>query len=235
MFPNSRYRKQRDECSRWAIHLGRGLCLIAGFVIVTLNGEVFAVSEDEHSPHERTISILGVTMSGGQPIGTVTSLALTFHERTDRTGLMVAFTGGIGRLSPMAQTSVQQAIYRAAHTANLSTDSWTVTVSVPNPVTIYGDSLSAMVALTVIALAKGDAIMDDCIITGGIAPDGHISKAGGLSWKLSAAGKAHIRQVLVPDEFDPTETDWQTPFLMQVSRVDSVQQAYETLTGNPIK
>lgn len=235
MFPNNQYRKRRGECSGKRISLGRGLCFIAVLVIVTINGEAFAVLEDENSPLERTISILGVTMSGGQPIGTITSLALTFQERTDRTGLMVGFMGGEGRLSPMAQTSVQQAIYRTAQKANLSTDSWTVTVSVPNPVIIYGDSLSAMVALTVIALAKGDAIMDDCIITGGVAPDGHISKAGGLSWKISAAGKAHIRRVLVPDEFDPTETDWQTPFLMQVSRVDSVQQAYQTLTGSPIK
>jgi predicted S18 family serine protease len=109
-----------------------------------------------------------------------------------------------------------------------------VTISVPNPITIYGDSLSAMVALTVIALAKHDSIMEDCIITGGIAPDGHISKAGGLSLKLAAASKSHIHHVLVPDEFDPSEPDWQTPFLMHVSPVDSVQQAYQALTGSPI-
>lgn len=108
----------------------------------------------------------------------------------------------------MAQTSVQQAIYRVAHTAKLSTDSWTVTISVPNPITIYGDSLSAMVGLTVIALAKQDPIMEDCVITGGIAPDGHISKAGGLSLKLEAASTAHIHHVLVPDEFDPPEVNY---------------------------
>ena len=81
---------------------------------------------------------------------------------------------------------------------------------------------------------QADSILEDCIITGGIAPDGHISKAGGLSLKLAAASKSHIRQVLVPDEFDPAEPNWQTPFLMHVSPVDSVQQAYQTLTGNPI-
>ena len=207
---------------------------IATLLTVVLGGEAFAFIESGNSPHDRTISILGVTVSSSGPIGTVTSIALTFQERTDQTGLMIGFTGGPGRLSRMAQTSVQQAIYRVAHTAKLSTDSWTVTISVPNPITIYGDSLSAMVALTVIALAKQDSIMDDCIITGGIAPDGHISKAGGLSLKLAAAGKSHIHHVLVPDEFDPSEPDWQTPFLMHVSPVDSVQQAYQTLTGSPI-
>lgn len=59
-----------------------------------------------------------------------------------------------------------------------------------------------------------------------------ISLSRSLSWKLAAASKAHVRQVLVPDEFDPTEADWQTPFLMQMSRVDSVQQAYQTPTGS---
>jgi len=218
-------------------HLSAGsrpcVYFIAAFLTVALGGEAFAF-EGESSPHERTISILGLTVSSRGPIGTVTSITLTFQERTDQTGLMIGFTGGPGRLSRMAQTSVQQALYRAAHTAQLSTDSWTVTISVPNPITIYGDSLSAMVALTVIALAKHDSIMEDCIITGGIAPDGHISKAGGLSLKLAAASKSHIHHVLVPDEFDPSEPDWQTPFLMHVSPVDSVQQAYQALTGSPI-
>lgn len=184
----------------------------------------------------RTIPILGVTLSGdGQPIGTVTRLTLTFQERTDHTGLMVSFTRGPGKLSRKAQTSVQQAIYRAALAADLSTDTWTVMISVPDRITIYGDSLSAMVCITVVALAKRDPIKEDTIITGGISPDGRISKAGSLSLKLAAASAAHIRHVLVPDEFDPAEPDRQTPFLMQVSPVDSVQQAYQMLTGNRMK
>ncbi|OQW37240.1 MAG: hypothetical protein A4E19_13820 [Nitrospira sp. SG-bin1] len=210
---------------------------IALFLSCALYGEPFASTNgEEGSPRERIIPILGVTISGGgQPIGTVTSLTLTFQERTDHRGLMVSFLRGPGKLSPMAQTSIQQAIYRAASAAGLSTDAWTVTIAVPQPVTIYGDSLSAMVGLTVTALAKHDSIMDDRIITGGIAPDGHISKTGGLSYKLAAANAAHIRRVLVPDVLDPEEAEWQTPFLMHVSPVESVQQAYQVLTGNPIQ
>ncbi len=233
----TRSAKSRVIFESWFFHLSassRPCCyFIATLLTVALGGAAFAF-EGGNSPHERTISILGVTISSSGPIGTVTSIVLTFQERTDQTGLMIGFTGGPGRLSRMAQTSVQQAIYRVARTAKLSTDSWTVTISVPNPITIYGDSLTAMVGLTVIALAKRDTIAEDCVITGGIAPDGHISKAGGLALKLAAANTAHIRRVLVPDEFDPAEPDWQTPFLMQVSPVDSVQQAYQTLTGSPI-
>jgi hypothetical protein len=200
----------------------------------TPDGEVFAAVRGDISPEERTIPILGVTLFFGRPIGTVTSLVLTFRERDDTAGLMIAFLRGPGRLSPTAQTSVQQAIYRAAQAANLSTDSWTVTISVPSAVTIHGDSLSAMVGLTVVALAKRDPIKDDIIITGGVAPDGHISKAGGLSLKLAAASAAQIRHVIVPDEYDPDEPDWETPFLMRVSPVNSLQQAYQTFTGIPI-
>ncbi|ALA59201.1 S16 family serine protease [Nitrospira moscoviensis] len=184
--------------------------------------------------HERLIPILGVTLSDSGPVGVVTRVTLRFEERADRSGLMVQFPSGGGKFSPKAQTSVQQAIYRAARAARLSPDSWTVRLAAPHDVTVYGDSLSAMIGLSVIAFAKNDPILEDRIITGGIAPDGHISKAGGLSLKLAAAHEAHIRRVLVPDEFDPAEADWQTPFLMHVSPVGSVQQAYQALTGNAL-
>jgi hypothetical protein len=208
--------------------------MIIAVVFAASGGEAVASADEDLSPQERTIPILGVTLSYGLPIGTVTNLAVTFQERRDAAGLMLVFLRGPGKLSPKAQTSIQQAVYRAAQAANLSTDSWTVTISVPNAVTIHGDSLSAMVGLTVVALAKRDPIRGDVIITGGVAPDGHISKAGGLSLKLAAASDAHIRHVIVPDEYDPDEPEWETPFLMQVSPVNSLQQAYHTFTGIPI-
>jgi hypothetical protein len=208
--------------------------MIIAVVFAASGGEAVASADEALPPQERTIPILGVTLSYGLPIGTVTNLAVIFQERRDAAGLMLVFLRGPGKLSPKAQTSIQQAIYRAAQAANLSTDSWTVTISVPNAVTIHGDSLSAMVGLTVVALAKRDPIKGDVIITGGVAPDGHISKAGGLSLKLAAASDAHIRHVIVPDEYDPDEPEWETPFLMQVSPVYSLQQAYQTFTGIPI-
>lgn len=183
---------------------------------------------------EQSLPILGVTLSRKGPVGIVTMVQLHFEERSDHSGLIVQFASGRGKFSPKAQTSVEQAIYRVARAANLSTDSWTVRLAVPQHVTVYGDSLSAMVGLTVIACAKQDPIMEDRIITGGITPDGHISKVGGLSLKIAAAKEAHIRRVLVPDEFDPSEADWQTPFLMHISRVSTVQQAYQALTDKQL-
>ncbi|HEU4684937.1 MAG TPA: S16 family serine protease [Nitrospira sp.] len=194
------------------------------------------VSHDPVPLHRvQAIPILGVTLSNKQPVGTLTVLELSFQQRADKTGLMLTFLSGGGRLSPKAETSVQQAIYRAAREAGLSTDSWTVTLSVPPGVTVYGDSLSAMVGLSVIACAKGEPIPMDRIVTGGIAPDGHISPVGGLAYKIAAADRAQIRRVIVPDEPAAGESDWQTPFLMQVSPVHSLAQAYFALTDHELR
>jgi Lon protease (S16) C-terminal proteolytic domain len=184
---------------------------------------------------EQQIPILGVMIDADRAIGTVAHVTVSFAERTDSTGLAVIFRRGAGKLSPMAQTSTEQAIHRAARAAGLSTNSWTVMVTVDRPrMTIYGSSLSAMVGITVIALAKGQTILPDRVLTGGIAPDGHIVTVGGIPLKVEAAGLAHLKRVLVPDETNPDDGDWQTPFLMQVSPVSSLQQAYLGLTDQPL-
>ncbi|HJU04597.1 MAG TPA: S16 family serine protease [Nitrospiraceae bacterium] len=184
---------------------------------------------------EQLISILGVTLQEKRPIGTVAHLVVSFEERTDQSGLAVQFRVTPGRFSPMAQTAVRQAILRAAHAAGLDTRSWNVILSVLHPgVTVYGESLSAMVSLSVIALAKGDFIPPDRVITGAVSPDGKIVPVGGVSLKVAAADQAHLRRVLVPDELDIADSDWRTPFLMQVSPVGSVSQAYLALTDHPL-
>ena len=135
----------------------------------------------------------------------------------------------------MAQTSVEQAIRRAAHHAGLSTDSWSVRLVVPYPhVTVYGSSLSAMVALSVLALAKGNEIPSDRVLTGGITPDGRIECVGAVPLKIQGAMRAHMRRILIPDEADPADEEWRTPFLVQVSPVHSVDEAYLALTGHAL-
>jgi hypothetical protein len=184
---------------------------------------------------EQLISILGVTLEERMPVGAVATVVVSFEERNDAAGLAVQFRTTPGKFSRMAQTAVQQAIYRAAHAAAMRTDSWTVVLSVPDPgVTIYGDSLSAMVGLSVVALAKGESIPPDRAMTGTVTTDGRISPVGSLSLKVAAANRAHIRRVLVPDEMDMADSDWRTPFLMQVSPVGSISQAYLALTDHPL-
>lgn len=184
---------------------------------------------------EQLIPILGVTLEQHRPVGTVVDLVLSFEERPDRAGLRVIFQNYPGRFSPMAQTAVKQAILRAAHAAGLSTDSWSVMLGVPYPgLTIYGNSLSAMVALSVLALARGDLVPIDRVITGAITPDGRIAPVGSVPLKIAAAKEAQMRRILVPEEADPGDGDWQTPFLGHVSPVGSVGQAYLALTDHSL-
>ncbi len=211
----------------------RRLILVGGVAAVL--GSVFASEARAATYREQVIPVLGVMLSD-RPTGTVAYLLLAFEERQDHAGLAVQFKKGPGRFSRMAQTAVEQAIYRSARAMGLSPDSWTVVLSVPyRGLTIYGESLSAMVAVSVVALAKGAAIAPDRVLTGTVTPDGHIGPVGSVPLKIEAANAAHLHRVLVPDEQDIGDGDWRTPFLMQVSPVGSVGQAYEALTDRPAR
>ena len=219
---------KRSANTRRPLFLGLTLAtsLAFGLSFLTQTGHAHA----QIHKREALIPILGVTVEQ-EPKGTLVYLLLTFEERPDHSGLAVHFKSSPGRFSRMAQTSVQQAIRRAAENMGLSSDSWTVVLSVPyRGLTVYGESLSAMVSLSVMAMANGDTLVSDRVVTGTVTPDGHIGPVGSVPMKVVAAEQAHIRRVIVPDEQDPADGDWHTPFLMQVSPVDSVQKAYVALT-----
>lgn len=201
------------------------IVLLAICVFVTVGA-----SNVQAKTKETLIPILGTTM-GASPIGEVVYLSVTFEQRTDHGGLAVQFKRDPGRFSPMVQTAVQQGIYRAAYALGVSPDSWTVIVALPYPgVTLYGQSCSAMIALSVVAMANGVTIPADRTITGTVTPDGHIGTVSAVPLKVTAAYEAHLRRVLVPEERDETDSDYETPFLMQISPVATVIQAYQALT-----
>ena len=178
----------------------------------------------------QVVPILGVTLDK-EPAGTVAVLLLSFEKRADTGGLVLRFMTSPGRFSRIAQVSVEQAIYRTARAIGLSPDSWTVELSVPDPgITVYGDSLSAMVGLSVAALANGDSIASDRVITGTVTSDGRIGPVSSVPLKIAAAHEAHMRRVLIPEQIDARDGDWVTPFLVQVSPMGSVSQAYQALT-----
>ena len=210
---------------RWIISM-----VITGVVCLHAIPEAQALTQ----LREQIIPILGVTMEK-KPIGTVANVILSFQERDDHNGLAVLFRSGPGRFSRMAQTAVQQAIYRAARAAEMKPDSWTVVLAVPySGITIYGDSLSAMISVSVLAMANGESIPADRVITGAVSPDGHISPVGSIPLKVAAANEAHLRRVVVPEEIDMADSDWRTPFLMQISPVGSISEAYLALTDHPL-
>ena len=89
-----------------------------------------------------------------------------------------------------------------------------------------------MVGLSVVAMAKGDHLLEGRALTGTITEKGNIGAVGGLQLKILAAYHNHFQRVLIPGEYDVREADWSTPFLMHVSPVDTVDEAYYGLTGH---
>ena len=186
---------------------------------------------------QQVIRILGTTTNTyHQHVGMVGELVVGLEERDDHRGIMVTFDDRPGQFSLRAQAAVLAAIDRTARTAGFNTDSWSVSLSVPEPgLTVYGDSLSAMVGLTVVALAQGDFIPPDRVITGTITNDGRIGTVSGVPLKIEAAGGEGLRRVLIPEEIAEADGDWHTPFMMQISPVGSIPEAYEALTGHPLR
>ena len=185
---------------------------------------------------QQMIRILGTTTNThSEHVGMVGELIVGLEEREDHQGIIVMFDDRPGQFSLRAQAAVLAAIDRTARTAGLNTDSWSVSLAVPEPgLTVYGESLSAMVGLTVIALANGDFIPPDHVITGTITNDGRIGAVSGVPLKVEAAGEGGLKRVLVPQETAEADGDWRTPFLMQISPVGSIPEAYEALTGRPL-
>jgi predicted S18 family serine protease len=186
------------------------------------------VARAQGSPREQYIPVLTVT-TGGKPTGMVDKIMVLFAIRDDAGGLDVHFITGPGRFTQETQAAIAQAIARAALALGLSTDSWSVGLSVPTPgLTIDGDSLSAMVGLTVGAMAKGESIPRNRVITGTVTSHGRIGPVGGVALKVAAAHQAGLHMVLVPAT---AQSKWKTPPRIQVLPVSSVSQAYQALTA----
>lgn len=193
---------------------------------------------DSPIKHIRTvIPILGTTMNEqSEQVGIVAEIQLEFLQRRDHEGLNIQFLTMPGKFSPYAQQSVKEALDRVVEAAGLSSDSWTVRFILPYPgVTLYGESLSAMAALNVIALAKNEPVDEETVLTGTVTPDGHVGTVGGVPLKILAAHQQHYRRVLIPEEPDVADGDWETPFLMEVTPVRSIKKAYLALTHRPLR
>lgn len=219
-------------------------CLWAGLVglgtlSMPMNGFGGSPGERE-SPlrHIRTvIPILGTTVNEySEPVGIVAEITLEFTHRRDHQGLEIRFENTPGKFSPFAQQSVVDAIERVAEAAGLNSDSWSVRFILPYPgVTLYGESLSAMAALNVIALAKNEPVYEDTVLTGTVTPEGALGVVGGVPLKIHAAHERKFRKVVIPEELDIADGDWETPFLMEVTPVRSIKKAYFVLTHHALR
>ena len=167
--------------------------------------------------HQLAIPILGVTLNQQHHlVGIVTHVVINFEKRHDHDGLQLHFRIDPGRFSPYAQQAISTALARACKA-------------------MYGDSLSAMVGLSVVAMAKGEDIIFGRSLTGTITEDGHIGTVGGIPYKVQAAYAEHMNRILIPEERATADDEWQTPFMMQVSPVNTLDKAYYGLTGHPLE
>lgn len=188
-----------------------------------VEGQVYA------APRQQLIPVLGVT-TGQNRIGTVVYVMVSFEERQDQTGLRLQFHTTPGRFSPLAQTSIEQAIRRSAQSLGTSTDSWTVELSVFYiGITVDGNSLSAMVSLSVAAMAQGKTVPTGHVMTGTVTPDGGIGAVGFVPLKVQAAQAANLRRVVVSQLNEPTGNPAGS---IPVSPVQSVREALEALTDS---
>jgi len=178
---------------------------------------------------EQMIPILAAT-TGENAIGTVVYVVVAFEQRTDRSGLRIIFHTTPGRFSRLAQTSTREAVLHTARSLDLPLDSWTLALTVPySDVTIGGDSLSGMVALSVATLAQGHPMPSHTILTGTITSDGSIAPVGAVPLKLKAAHTANIKRVLVSDQQMVLEAHVGISSYMQISSVRSVREAFEMI------
>ena len=209
---------------------------VVGYIltlILTWGNGIAAGASTNQIPH-LSIPILGTSMSEHyRPVGVICQIFIDLRERQDHNGLQIQFHIEPGQFSLLARKAIHHAISQAFELANLPSNSWTVRLRVPYPdLTIYGESLSAMVALSVVAMAKGDPILEGRALTGTITNQGSIGAVGGLQLKILAAYYQHFQRVLIPGEYDTREDDWRTPFLMHVSPVTTIEEAYLGLTGH---
>jgi predicted S18 family serine protease len=218
--------------------LGRtAVSSLAAILLVAASHPAFAKPSAEAKHwREQLVRILGTTHgTQNQPIGVVAEVVVGLEQRTDHRGTEIVFEEKAGSFSHPTQGAIMLAIDRTARAARLNPDSWSIFLSFDSPgMTLYGDSLSAMVGLTVVALAKGDTIQFNRAITGTVTNDGHIGVVSGIPFKIAAAHYGRLERVLIPDEADATDPDWRVPFLMHVSPVGSISDAYQALTDRPL-
>lgn len=218
----------QDSMSRGVRRTRCSMILQAIVLIGTLAAQA-SWGQTESVRREQPIPILAAT-TGENAVGTVVYVVVAVEERPDRSGLQVMFHTTPGRFSRLAQTAIQEAIVYTARSLDLSPDSWTVALTVPyRDVTIGGDSLSGMVALSVAALAKGYGVPSHTVLTGTITPDGSIAPIGAVHLKLGAAHTANIGQILVSDRQMVRGAHIATSSTVQIAPVRSVREAFEMI------
>jgi hypothetical protein len=142
---------------------------------------------------------------------------------------------GKAHLGSMAQ-AFDYAVERTpsvSHTGTVSVQGVTY-----RPTGSDGPSAGAAMTVGFIAMFKGDRVQRGTALTGTIEPDGHIGWVGGIPDKIRAAKREGYHTVLVPRgqvhtaQWNLIELGFQLN--ITVKEVDTVDEAYQIMTGSPI-
>jgi PDZ domain-containing protein len=142
---------------------------------------------------------------------------------------------GKSHLGSMAQ-AFDYAVERTpsvSHTGTVSVQGVTY-----RPTGSDGPSAGAAMTVGFIAVFKGDRVQRGTALTGTIEPDGHIGWVGGIPDKIRAAKREGYHTVLVPRgqvhtaQWNLIELGFQLN--ITVKEVDTVDEAYQIMTGSPI-
>lgn len=142
---------------------------------------------------------------------------------------------GKAHLGSMAQ-AFDYAVERTpsvSHTGTVSVQGVTY-----QPTGSDGPSAGAAMTVGFIAMFKGDRVQRGTALTGTIEPDGHIGWVGGIPDKIRAAKREGYHTVLVPRgqvhtaQWNLIELGFQLN--ITVKEVDTVDEAYQIMTGSPI-
>lgn len=142
---------------------------------------------------------------------------------------------GKAHLGSMAQ-AFDYAVERTpsvSHTGTVSVQGVTY-----QPTGSDGPSAGAAMTVGFIAMFKGDRVQRGTALTGTIEPDGHIGWVGGIPDKIRAAKREGYHTVLVPRgqvhtaQWNLVELGFQLN--ITVKEVDTVDEAYQIMTGSPI-
>ena len=186
---------------------------------------------------EQLIHILGTTQAGqSQQVGVVAekSSSAWSNERTTMV-LRSISEPGQGNFSDRTQRAIMLAIDRTAKAAHLNPDSW-------RHLSLFRSPRRHTLRRQPFSNGRTDRHRPGQrryrsihrALTGTVTNDGHIGVVSGIPFKIDAAHHEHLQRILIPDEADATDPDWRTPFLMQVSPVASISEAYEALTDRPL-
>lgn len=193
------------------------------------------------STASRIISMPALGVQGeGQP-GVVNYILIQLDRVAQEDGPTVEFNevnlGGGSLVGDDWKEGVRHAVQAVIHAVGDPGRDWLITVKNRSATSITdGKSASAVVAVGLMALYRGDAIRSDVILSGQVTSDGRLDVVGGLPVKIEAAAGAHYRTVVVAQDQIHTP-DWEVANdvaakkRMQLVQAATLEDAYQVMVG----